>query len=240
MADKIEDKKPVAKAAPVKAAASVPAKRAAIVPVKPAAVAKPAASPANPVVAAETVAKPVESPKPVEMPKPVQAEAPAEGKKIMNETFQKVEETAKNFASEATAKATDAFNDMNARAKSAMEKGSKALEDAVEFSKGNMEAMVASARVAAKGAQDIAKYSADYGRKAIEDANATARQFAAVKSPTEFFQLQSDIAKKNLDAVVAEASKFSESYLKLLGDIVQPIQNRYAVAVEKVKTAVAA
>jgi phasin family protein len=92
----------------------------------------------------------------------------------------------------------------------------------------------------AKGVQEIAKYSADYGRKAIEEGTATAKQFAAVKSPTEFFQLQSEVAKKNLDAFVGEASKFSESYLKLLGEIAQPIQNRYAVAVEKVKTVVAA
>ncbi len=99
---------------------------------------------------------------------------------------------------------------------------------------------MASTRVAAKGAQDIAKYSAEYGRKSIEDANATAKKFAAVKSPTEFFALQSEIAKTSLDAFVGEASKFAEGYMKLLGEIVQPVQNRYALAVEKVKTTVAA
>lgn len=126
------------------------------------------------------------------------------------------------------------------RAKDAATKGTQAIQDLVEFSKGNVEAMMASGRIAAKGAEEIAKYSAEYGRATVERANATAKQFAAVKSPTEFFQLQGDVAKQTLDALVAEGSKFTESYLKLLGDIAQPISNRVSVAVDKVKTTVAA
>lgn len=257
MADKLVVKKTVVKPKAVKRVTNpVSAKPVAVAKVaapKPV-VAKPVEAP-KPVAAAPVVAKiavpapavaKVEAPKPVvatapvKTPEPVKAPIIAEGKSIMNDTVAKVQETAEKFTAEATARANEMFGDVSARAKTAMEKGSKVLEEAVDFSKGNLEAVVASGRVAAKGAQDIAKYSADYGRKAIEDANATAKQFAAVKSPTEFFQLQSDIAKKNLDAAVAETSKFTESYLKLLGEIVQPLQNRYAVAVEKVKTAVAA
>ena len=121
-----------------------------------------------------------------------------------------------------------------------MAKGTKAIEELVDFSKGNLEAVVASGRVAAKGAEEIAKYSAEYGRSTIERANATARQFAAVKSPTEFFQLQGEVAKQTLDALVAEGSKFTESYLKLIGEMAQPLSNRYAIAAEKVKTSVVA
>lgn len=158
----------------------------------------------------------------------------------MNETITNAQNAVHNFANTTTERATEVFGDISARAKTAMEKGSKSVEEMVEFSKGNLEAVVASGRVAAKGAQEIAKYSAEYGRKSIEEATSTAKRFAAVKSPTEFFALQSEVAKSNLDAMVGEASKFSESYLKLLGEIVQPIQNRVAVAVEKVKTVTAA
>ena len=164
----------------------------------------------------------------------------AKGNTRMNDTVTKVQETAQKMTADATARAGEMFGDMSARAKTVMEKGSKGLEEMVEFSKGNLEAVVASGRVAAKGVQDIAKYSAEYGRKSIEDANATAKKFAAVKSPTEFFALQSEVAKSNLDAFVGEASKFTEGYMKLMGEIMQPMQNRYAVAVEKVKTVVAA
>ena len=68
----------------------------------------------------------------------------------------------------------------------------------------------------------------------------TAKQFAAVKSPTEFFQLQGEVAKQTLDALVAEGSKFAENYLKLMGEISQPISNRVAVAAEQVKSSVSA
>jgi phasin family protein len=245
VADKPVVKMPVAKAVaakPTVEAKPVAAKIAAPVAAKPVVQAPLAAAPLpmKPVVEASTSVAALAAVSPDKPAAPVQATATAEGTRKMNDTFAKVEDTAKNFTNDATERATAMFGDVSARAKTAMEKGSKSLEDMVEFSKGNLEAVVASGRVAAKGVQDIAKYSADYGRKAIEDGTATAKQFAAVKSPTEFFQLQSEIAKKNLDAFVGEASKFSESYLKLLGEIAQPIQNRYAVAVEKVKTVVAA
>ncbi len=152
---------------------------------------------------------------------------------IMNDTIKTATEDMQN-------RATAMFGDMNTRAKDAMAKGTKAIEELVEFSKGNVEAMVASGRVAAKGAEEIAKYSADYGRGAVEKANATAKQFAAVKSPTEFFQLQGEVAKQTMDALVAEGAKFTEHYLKLIGEISQPISNRVAVAAEKVKTTIAA
>lgn len=239
--------KPV-KSKTVAKAVTAPVAKAAVV-AKPvvAAVAAKTAQPESvvpaPSAAASTVVKTMLD-KTIEAVKaPVQAiitPRPSEGTKVMNDTVTKVQETAQKFTADATARASEMFGDVSARAKTAMEKGSKGLEDIVDFSKGNLEAIVTSGRVAAKGAQDIAKYSADYGRKSIEDANANAKKFAAVKSPTEFFALQSEVAKTSLDAMVGEASKFAEGYMKLLGEIVQPIQNRYAVAVEKVKTAVAA
>jgi phasin family protein len=230
----VPPKKAPAKRAVVKKIAPIVARP--VTPVAAPAVAKPAASVAAPAPIAQAVpAKPIET-KPAAAP--VLA-APVK-EKTMNDTVAKVQETIKQTTEEATAKATAFFTDANGRAKDAFAKGQKSVEELVEFSKGNLEAVAASGRIAAKGAEEIAKYSAEYGRATIEKANATAKQFAAVKSPTEFFQLQGDVAKQTLDAVVAEGSKFTESYLKLLGEVFQPIQNRYAVAVEKVKSSVAA
>lgn len=237
--------KPVAKAPAPVVAKAAPAKAVAA----PKTIAPVVAEPVKPVAAAHAVAQPAPAKPAAVLPpvtkvetKPAAAPvlaAPAK-ETIMNDTVAKVQETIKQSAEEATAKATAFFNDANGRAKEAFAKSQKGVEELVEFSKGNLEAIAASGRIAAKGAEDIAKYSAEYGRATIEKANATAKQFAAVKSPTEFFQLQGDVAKQTLDAVVAEGSKFTESYLKLLGEVFQPIQNRYAVAVEKVKSSVAA
>ena len=166
-------------------------------------------------------------------------DAPTNEGPTMTDTFTKIEDTTTTAAHDATAKAGAFMHDATGRAKDAMEKGTKAIEELVEFSKGNLEAMMTSGRVAAKGAEEIAKYSAEYGRATIEKANATARQFAAIKSPTEFFQLQGELAKQTLDAVVAEGSKFTEAYLKLIGEVSQPISSRVAVAVDKVKSSTA-
>jgi phasin family protein len=197
---------------------------------KPPIASKPSASPARVIPKPAPVFKPViTSETPITTAVPLIAPPTTEGKATVNETFTKIENNAQNFATDATTKV-----------KAAMEKGTKGIAEIVEFSKGNIEAVAASGKIAAKGAEEIAKYATDYGRTSIEKANASAKQFAAIKSPTEFFQLQTEMAKSSLEAFVGEASKFGENYMKLLGEIAQPIQSRYALAIEKVKTAVAA
>ncbi len=132
-------------------------------------------------------------------------------------------------------KAQAFFGDVSARFKTAFEKSSKFGEEFVDFQKGNVEAIVASARVAAKASESFGQEAAEYGKKHFESATAAFKSFAAVKSPTELFQLQSEFAKSSFDSAVAEASRVSESLLKVAGEIVQPLSNRYAVAAEKFK-----
>jgi phasin family protein len=130
------------------------------------------------------------------------------------------------------------FGDVNERAKTAVEKTSKMAEELTELTKGNVEAIVASGRVAAKGAEAMTQEVAEYSKKSFESATGALKSFAAVKSPTELFQLQSEFAKTSFDSMVAEASKVSESMLKLMGEIAQPLSTRYAVAADKLKATV--
>ena len=143
---------------------------------------------------------------------------------------------ATNFETN-TAKAQALFADFNDRTKAAVEKSTKLVEEANEFAKGNLEAVVESGRIAAKGFETLGQDAAEYGRKSFESATAALKSFATVKSPTEFFKLQSDFVRGAFDSYVAEASKNTEAVLKLAGDAAQPISSRFAVAAEKVKTA---
>ena len=136
-----------------------------------------------------------------------------------------------------TEKLQSMFGDMGARFKASFEKQSKLGEEMVELTKGNVEAVVASARVAAKGGEVIGQDAADFGKKSFESAVAAMKGFASIKSPTELFQLQSEFAKASFDSAVAEASRFSETMMKLAGDVAQPLSTRYAVAAEKIKAA---
>jgi phasin family protein len=142
---------------------------------------------------------------------------------------------ATNFENN-TVKAQALFADWNDRTKAAVEKSTKLVEEANEFAKGNLEAVVESGRIAAKGFETLGQEAAEYGRKSFESATAALKSFAAVKSPADFFKLQSDFVRGAFDSYVAEASKNTEAVLKLAGDAAQPISSRFAVAAEKVKT----
>jgi len=167
---------------------------------------------------------------------PITAAAITEGSRIMNETMTKAQETAKKFTADAGERVQALFGEVSERAKGAYEKSVKLTEELTEFQKGNVEAFVESSKLAAKAAESLGQEAADYARKSFENSTAAMKTFASAKSPSELFKLQSDYMKSSFDAAVAESSKVTEAWLKLAGDVAQPLSNRLAVAVEKVKT----
>lgn len=175
----------------------------------------------------KVAAAPIETPTKVE---PAPAAAVQKGTITMNDTVKKI-------TTETTERAQALFGDINARAKTAMEKGSKMFEEINDLNKGNIEAVVESSKVVAKGAETIGQQAAEYGRRSFENATATMKSFASIKSPTELFQLQSEYVRSAFDSFISETSKNSETVLKLAGEAMQPLSNRFAVAAEKIKTA---
>ena len=140
----------------------------------------------------------------------------------------------------ATAKSTDftkpineAIGEFQSRAQAAYEKSTEALSDATEFAKGNVEAIVESGKILAGGAQDLSKSYVDEAKGAYEALTSDFKELAAVKSPTELFQLQGKIARRNFDAMVATGSKNTEAFLKLASEAFAPISGRVNVAAEK-------
>jgi phasin family protein len=152
---------------------------------------------------------------------------------------EKVETTAKKeWTTMATQfEAPKMITDMNDRAKASFEKTQKFAAEFGDFSKGNIEAMVESSKIAAKGIETMGQDAAEYTRRSFEGMTATIKSLATIKSPTEFFKLQSDYMRSAFDAAVAQSSKNTEAMIKLSSDAAQPISNRVAVAVEKVKMA---
>lgn len=258
---------PVATPKATEAAPAKPVVDAASKPVAPAAVAKPApvkakakAKTVKPRQTAPKVAKPATPAKPVAKKAPVKAAAkpvskPATPKKRaaapMNKTqkttqkkdtrimttAEKMTAETKKAAEAMTDRAKALFGDVTSRAKTAFEKGSELVSQAGEFNKGNVEALVESGKIAAKGAQQMGQAYAEDARHNFEEMTAAFKQFAAVKSPTEFMQLQGEMVRKSFDTMVAQGSKHSEAWLKLAGDIAQPISNRISVAIDTIKKA---
>ena len=138
---------------------------------------------------------------------------------------------------EYTAKAKEMAADMQTRAKAAYEKGTEMTKDAVEFQKGNIEALVESGKILAAGMQDMGRTYMDEAKSAAETVQGDVKKFAAIKSPTELFQLQGEIARRNFDAMVSTTSKNTEAMLKLANEAFAPVSNRMSLAVDKVSKA---
>ena len=155
-----------------------------------------------------------------------------EGTKIMNDVM----ETGKKFAEDTKAKLETAYADMNEKAKASVEKSTKAIEEMSDIAKGNVEAMVESSKIAAKAMETMSQEAVDYSRKNFEKATAALKSFATVKTPTEFFQLQSQMFSSSFDEFTKEAAKNSEAMMKVAGDIAQPLTARVTLVTDKVKS----
>ncbi len=246
----------VAKAA--KAPAAIPAAIAATA--KPAepkpATQKPTATKTVPVdaTAAKAVAAPAravhKAVKPVVEAAAPLVEATAEAAKTVPDAIQQTVETvvsatpkvAPTVEKDVTKMATQfetpkMFTDVSDRAQAAFAKSQSMVAEMGEFGKGNVEAMVESGKIAAKGLETLGQDAADYTRRSFEGMTSTLKSLASVKSPTEFFKLQSDYMRSAFDQAVAQSSKNTEAMIKLASDAAQPLSNRFATAVEKVKTA---
>ena len=230
-------------AAPVAPAAKAPTEKPAMVkaPAKPV----PAKRPALKVKRAATPAKsakPAITPKPAITAKPaVPVRVPPFKSKPTQKTISPATAALSQMKDTLMAKTTadftkpikTAITELQGKAKAAYEKGTGAFGDANEFAKGNVEAVVESGKILATGLQGLGTTMVTDSRSAFDALTAEMKQLAAAKSPTEFFTLQSTLARKNFDSMVAHASKSSEAMLKLANDVMAPISNRVSIAVEK-------
>jgi hypothetical protein len=163
---------------------------------------------------------------------PIAKPLPAEGKLIMNDVI----ENGKKFAEDTKAKFETAYADFNEKAKVGVEKSTKAMEEMSDIAKGNVEALVESGKIAAKAMETLGQEAVDYSRKNFEKATASFKTMSTIKTPTEFFQFQSQLLSSSFDEFAKEAAKSSEAMMKLAGDVAQPLTARVTLVTDKVKS----
>ena len=253
MADSIDETAKCAEQAYAAAASQVkvspaekPAAASAPVPAKPIA-AKSPTEPKKPVASSRKKTEKPATPKPAvkiafakaarraaRVAKAAAAPAPVktvEPKPTVSELKEKIMATAKT--ADFTKPIADAFGEYQTRAKAAYEKGTEVATEVTEFAKGNVEAIVESSKIFATGAQSLGKTYVEEAKSAYETLTADVKELAAVKSPTELFQLQGKIARRNFDVFVATSSKNTEAFLKLANDAFAPLTGRVEIATEK-------
>jgi phasin family protein len=131
------------------------------------------------------------------------------------------------------------FADANGRGQEFAKRGQKAAEELAKLARANVEAIVEAGRVASEGARSIGQDAVSTSRDGFEQAADAIRSLAEAKSPTEYLQLQGELARASFDRMVAESSKLTESVVKLAGEAFQPISNRATANAERFNTLVA-
>lgn len=118
-----------------------------------------------------------------------------------------------------------------------VEKLTRGMEDAAQFGQENIEAVVASSKIAAKAHETVGAEVAAYTKKSYEDGMAAAKDLTASKSVTEFMEKQTAYTKSALEAYVTEATKINDIYVNATREAIAPLNDRFTKAVEKVRSA---
>ncbi len=225
---KVAAKKAVAKKAPAKkvAAKKAPAAQPAA---KKAAPKKTVAKKRAQAKSAPKKATPIKS-----AAKPTKAKPAAKPVSTVIQLKEKIMATkTTDFTNVMTDTLSGAVNELQTRAQSAYTKSTEAMTEMTDFAKGNVEAVVESSKVLAEGVQSMGASYADEAKTAYETATADIKEMASIKSPTDLFQLQGKILRRNFDAMIAATSKTTDAAMKLANDAAAPISGRVNVAAEK-------
>ncbi|WP_199553473.1 phasin family protein [Sandaracinobacteroides hominis] len=183
-------------------------------------------------------ARPVAASKPVARPvKPI-GETPMTTETI-TKTLETVVPAMEKATTDAVAQAQAGFEQMNGKVREMMEKNMKSITEMNEFAKGNVEALIESAKAAAAGAETLTTHFVESSKASFEESQAAFKSMTALKSPAEVLAAQQQFAKTQFDKAVANWSHVTETWMKLAGEVVQPLSNRVALAQETVKKSMA-
>ncbi|UKJ73314.1 phasin family protein [Azospirillum brasilense] len=116
----------------------------------------------------------------------------------------------------------------------------KGFDELTALTKGNVDAVVKSGTIVAKGAEEAGKQVASFTQSSLEKSAATGKALLAVKTIQELVELQSSFAKASFETFVKESAKLQELSLKTAKDAFAPINDRLQVTVETLSKPVAA
>jgi phasin family protein len=157
-------------------------------------------------------------------------------------------ETVKKTVETATAQVKATVEKTQAQAEKIQAAGAQAFREVADKSvagltelnvqgKQNLEALVASAAAAQKGAEALSAQGVAYSKKSWEDGVAAAQSIAAARSVQELIELQTSWAKSATEAYLAEVTKMTDVFTASVKDSFKPINERVTASVEKFQAA---
>lgn len=163
----------------------------------------------------------------------------AEVKKAMAEAAQTGVAQAKKIMDDGAVQARTAMEQGFAQASKSAEGLVKVTEEAVEFGRGNMDALTKSAQVYFAGVQDISRQAIAVMQALSEQTLDNVKALSSARSLKEAADLQASFARAGFERVMGETTKLQEASLKLAEQAFAPINARVQVAVDKMAKPVA-
>lgn len=93
----------------------------------------------------------------------------------------------------------------------------------VGMGKQNVDAFVKSSTLAAKGMEEMSKAFAGSATQSVEKAYAAVQGLAACKSPTEFMEMYTRLARENVETSITESRRFAEMATGLFNKAIEPM-----------------
>ena len=109
----------------------------------------------------------------------------------------------------------------------------KSYEEAMAFNKENVDAVVKSSSIAAKGVQDVASLFVEITKSAIEGNVEASKKLFECKNPQEALEMQTEMMKSGYDKMIADATRISEASTKIAEEAAKPLQERLEASAEK-------
>ncbi len=113
----------------------------------------------------------------------------------------------------------------------------QSLDQFVAFGKENVDAFVKSSSLAVKGIEELTKAYTTLANQQIEQTVSAVKALSAVKSPSEFQAVYSNLAKTSLETLVAEGRKLQELTSSVVTSSAAPINARIQAVAGSFKAA---
>ena len=154
----------------------------------------------------------------------------ADSAETVKKTIEQATSTAKVQAEKAQAAGQQAFRE-------GIDKSVAGMTELNAQSKQNLDAMVASAAAAQKGAEALSQQTLAFSKKSWEDGVAAAQSMSQARSVQELIELQTSWAKSASEAYLSEMTKMTETLTASVKDSFKPINERVTASVEKLQAA---
>jgi phasin family protein len=154
----------------------------------------------------------------------------ADTAETVKKTVEQTASTAKVQAEKVQAAGAQAFRE-------GLDKTTASLTELGAQSKQNLDAVVASATAAQKGAEALQAQALSYGKSSWETGVAAAQTMAKARSVQELIELQTSFTKSAMEVYMAEMTRMTETLTSSVKDSFKPINERVTASVEKFQAA---